>query len=195
MKKAIVILIVIILILTTLIIVWYFLQKKQVTELTKRNDVVLLDLRTKLIDREKRIKELYENPTIKIEYVNTETIKTLTDPQKELLIFKLQDQNAGLITKNNELFKIIDDDTIIMKQLQSQLDKTNEALKKQFKPNWAFAGGVLGAIDTKLNVDCFATVNIRKYFLDGRVFLDFGGNFKFYQNFGGGLNLGVGVSW
>lgn len=102
----------------------------------------------------------------------------LTEATKEL-----EKAKSSIEKKNNNIDLLLDD-----------LDKTNKILKNKWYPNFGFNLMILGGIDEKLNKDIYVNILCNKYFLHGRLKLDFGGGVKIYDKLGGSLVLGLGFN-
>jgi hypothetical protein len=141
------------------------IRKSNETKLTKANDEKLIELKYELEDREKEIKRLKDNPTIKIE--------------EKVVIQE----------------KIIEKDTEIISDLKFRLDETNTKLKKVYHPTHGIGFFVLAGLDNSLDIDIYIGVTYRRYWLNGRIFLGAGGAVKPYKNIGGSLLLEAGFTF
>jgi Ca2+/Na+ antiporter len=184
------------LLLACLIIIFliFFFQKKHETDLTKKNDKIIKELNQTIIDRDKKIKEIIDNPKIKIVY-KTETIETLKimpDEEKNQLIFNLQDQNKELRITIDDLNLIIKSDTAIIDGLKKSLFETNNILKsKKEKLNDISIFGLAG-LDKNLNIDIYAGLIYKRTLYYNNYFsFNFGGGgaVKVYKELGGAITI------
>jgi cell division protein FtsI/penicillin-binding protein 2 len=184
------------LLLACLVIVFFifFLQKKHETDLTKKNDEIVKSLNQIIIDRNKKIKEIMDNPIIKVIY-KTETIETLRimpDDEKNKLVINLQDQNKGLRKTIDDLNLIIKSDTTIIDSLKKSLYETNNILKsKKEKLNDISIFGLAG-LDKNLNIDIYAGLIYKRTLYYNNYFsFNFGGGgaVKVYKELGGSIIL------
>jgi cell division protein FtsI/penicillin-binding protein 2 len=184
------------LLLACLVIVFFifFLQKKHETDLTKKNDEIVKNLNQIILDRDKKIKEIIDNPKIKIIY-KTETIETLKimpDEEKNKLVLNLQDQNKELRKTIDDLNLIIKSDTTIIDSLKKSLFETNNILKsKKEKLNDISIFGLAG-LDKNLNIDIYAGLIYKRTLYYNNYFsfaFGGGGAVKVYKDLGGSIIL------
>jgi hypothetical protein len=141
------------------------IRKNHENKLIIANDERLTELKYELESRDKEIKRLKDNPTIKIE--------------EKVIIQE----------------KIIEEDTKIISDLKFRLDETNEKLRKRFITQHSLSAFALIGLDNTLNYDLYVGLTYRKYFLDGRVFIGGGAYVKPMKNIGGGASFEIGLTF
>jgi hypothetical protein len=74
------------------------------------------------------------------------------------------------------------------------LEENKNFLKhyKPFYPKWGFKISATGIIDKTLSPDVYVSGDALIFILKGRMFFSPGINIKFYDDVGGGINLGIG---
>lgn len=161
----------------------YFLKsKKNQTKQIEKNKELLTYLDTQLEERDKVIKNLIANPKI----ITKEKIISLPDQEKTKLII---DQQNSL----NKLTDIIRQDSLIIETLKDNLKKSTEIMNTpQLKHNVSLF--VLAGIDTTKNIDIYAGLLYRYYFIP-RMYAGCGGAIKLYQNIGGSLIFELGIAF
>ena len=174
MKRTITIIIlsVIIVILLAVITFGYFGNKKTITKLEKSNENLL----TAVEDYQKQLKEK--------KVITIEKIKLLTDPEKEKLIMDQQDT----LLKN----------MIVIDELKQALEKTNNELKKQYKPKHSIEAFVLAGIDTTLTPDIYIGLTyMRTFYITNKLAFCIGGGagYKPYYDKGGALFFQTGFKF
>ncbi|HEY0088244.1 MAG TPA: hypothetical protein VGB37_05335 [Candidatus Lokiarchaeia archaeon] len=174
MKRTITIIVlsVIIVILLAVIIFGYFGNKKRITNLTLTNDETV-KYYTELLEKEKNKKPI----TIK-------EIQVMTDKEKEQTIIKLQDEKKGLLD--------------IIQKLNSDLEKTNNELKKQYKLKHSIEAFALAGIDTTLTPDIYiGLAYTRTFYITNKLAFNIGGGvgYKPYKDQGGCLLFELGFKF
>lgn len=89
-----------------------------------------------------------------------------------------------LYDKKNDSINMLSDD----------LEKTNKLLKSKYPDN-GIGVQILAGLDYKLGVDCYAVLFYKKYIFYDKVYFQAGLGFKFYDTYGGGVNLGLGFNF
>jgi hypothetical protein len=65
-------------------------------------------------------------------------------------------------------------------------------LSRKWFPRYAIGLGILAGVDNTLDVDIYTVLKFKKYFLEGRTFIDIEGGIKVYKAIGGCIYLGLG---
>jgi hypothetical protein len=98
-----------------------------------------------------------------------------------------------------ELEKLYNSEVENGERTLKNLEKTNNILKKKHKKN-SIGVFVLTGIDYDLirkefEVDCYAGLYYKRYFFYNLSYFQIGLNVKFYDDWGGGINLGIGINF
>jgi hypothetical protein len=174
MKNKIIIgLIIFSIILIGVMIFLFIFHNNNENKIITQNKILLENIEKELVEREKKIKELNDNPVI----ITKEIIKKMDSSEMKHAILDLQDENI-------KLYEIIKQDTFMIESLRKNLQKTNNILSESFNPKHGISLFCLAGIDRTIDIDIYLGLSYRHYFFNGRFFISGGLAGKFYKEFG-----------
>jgi uncharacterized protein YneF (UPF0154 family) len=163
---------------------WFFISTNAEKKQTKENKIALEKINEQMAIRDKKIKELIDNPIL----ITKEKLVNMTTPEKDQAIMDLQNRNTSLED-------IIKQDTFMIESLKNDLKKTNDILITRFIPKHGFSVFGLVGIDKMLAVDVYTGVIYKRYFLDGRLYFGGGLGIKPYKELGGSIIIEIGFTF
>jgi hypothetical protein len=144
------------------------------------------------------IKLLPDKPTKEFLDLSKEEIWNLYKAERLDLYTSLKD-NEKLVKSIHDLSEDVNFSSKLLLSSNKKLDDSNKLLLEKYPSN-SFLIFLLAGVDynQKLNnfgLDCYINIAYKKYFLYDKVYFQIGAGFKFYDNYGGGLNIGIGFNW
>jgi hypothetical protein len=144
------------------------------------------------------IKLLPDKPTKEFMNLSKEEIWDILKAERLDLYIALKD-NEKLIKSINDLSNDIDYSNKLLINSNKKLNESSILLSEKYPSNslniFLIAGLDYSNKYKEIGFDCYINLAYKKYFYYNRIYFQIGAGFKFYDNYGGSLNIGLGFNW
>jgi hypothetical protein len=141
---------------------------------------------------------LPEKPTKEFMNLSKEEIWDILKSERQDLITLYNDEGKLLKLVKDLSTDIIQSRNLLLNSNKNLIEST-KLLEEKYPSNsltvFLLAGAYYNLKYNTIGFDCYANLSYKKYFYYNRVYFVIGAGFKFYDNYGASINIGLGFNW